>query len=295
VTGGRGQLGTEIADILASGTAEAGPIPREFRGASVVSVDFEELDITNATAVRDFLGEGSFDAVINCAAMTDVDGCESDRETALKVNALGARNLALAASGTGAKLVHVSTDYVFSGTGDTPYAEWDRPDPQTVYGASKLLGERYVRESCARSFVVRTAWLYGYHGANFVKTIVKAATERGELKVVDDQIGTPTNANDLALHLLKLAASDEYGIFHCTGQGQCSWYDFARAIVEEFEIACVIEPCGTDEFPRPAKRPKYSVLENLALGATVGDEMRPWREALAAYAARVKTEGTTRA
>ena len=295
ITGGRGQLGSEISDVLTLGAAEIGPIPSCYADAEATFVDFDDLDITDPGAVEAFFSVGSFDAVINCAAMTDVDACESDPESALRVNALGARNLALAAAAHGAKVVHVSTDYVFSGTGSTPFTEWHLPAPRSAYGASKLLGERYVRESCARSFVVRTAWLYGHHGANFVKTIAKMAAERGELKVVDDQRGNPTNANDLAYHLLKILATDEYGIYHCTGLGECSWYEFACAIVEEFGVPCSVTSCTTEEFPRPAKRPAYSALDHLMLRATVGDEMRPWREALAAFARTAEIEGVKRA
>ena len=201
----------------------------------------------------------------------------------MKANAIGPRNLAMAAQQAGAKLVHVSTDYVFSGEDEAEKHEWDIAGPRSVYGSSKLLGEKYVAEQCSRYFIVRTAWLYGYIGGNFVKTILKAGKERGELKVVNDQRGNPTNAADLAHHLLKLAATKEYGVYHCTNNGTCSWYDFACEFVNLAGFPCRILPCTTEEFPRPAKRPAYSSLDNMMLRCTVGDEMRSWQNAIAAY------------
>jgi dTDP-4-dehydrorhamnose reductase len=223
------------------------------------------------------------ETIINCAAYTNVDKCESDADGAMKANAAGPRNLALAAEETGAKLIHISTDYVFSGDDASPRNEWDMPNPQSVYGYSKLLGEQYVRQFCRRSFIVRTAWLYGYTGNNFVKTVLKAARETGKVKVVNDQRGNPTNAADLAHHLLKLAATDGYGLYHCTNKGECSWYEFAAEFLRLSGLGHTIVPCTTEEYPRPAKRPAYSSLENRMLRITVGDEMRTWQDAIGAY------------
>ena len=280
ITGSNGQLGRELAKNLANGYTELGPIPEELQGAQVVCVDVDEMDITNYDAVVDLVEELSLDVIFNCAAYTNVNGCETDSDTAFRVNALGARNLAMAAERFGAKLIHVSTDYVFSGEGNTPRSEWDFCDPQSVYGKTKYLGEQYVRDFCKRYFIVRTAWLYGYEGNNFVKTIMRIAREKGSATVVNDQFGNPTNAADLAHHLLKLAVTEQYGLYHCTGTGECSWYDFACKIVEYAGIPATVSPCTTAEYPTPAKRPVYSSLDNRMLRNTVGDEMRPWEEAL---------------
>jgi dTDP-4-dehydrorhamnose reductase len=283
ITGSKGQLGNELIDMLKTGKSEIGLISPAYEGADITDVDIDTLDITDVRAVLDFMDGKRFDLIINCAAMTNVDACESDRTAAMKANAIGARNMAVVADRSGAKIVHVSTDYVFGGRASMPYCEWDIPVPATVYGKSKLLGERYVRESCARSFIVRTSWLYGRVGNNFVKTIVKLASEKEQIKVVNDQMGSPTNANDLAHHILKVALTDEYGIYHCAGNGICSWYDFATEIVRLAGLACAVVPCTTDEFPRPAPRPAYSKMEHLMLPCTVGDEMRSWEDALGAF------------
>lgn len=283
ITGCNGQLGSELAKNLKNGYTELGPVPEEFHNAQVVCVDVQEMDITNYDAVVDLVEELALDVIINCAAYTNVNGCETDSDTAFRVNALGARNLAMAAERFGAKLVHVSTDYVFAGDGAVPYTEWDLCDPQSVYGKTKYLGEQYVRDFCSRYFIVRTAWLYGYVGNNFVKTMLKLAREKGGAKVVADQRGNPTNAADLAHHILKLAATEQYGIYHCTGTGECSWYDFASKIVEYAGIPAAITPCTTEEYPTPAKRPAYSSLDNRMLRNTVGDEMRDWQDALKYY------------
>ena len=171
------------------------------------------------------------DAIISCAAFTNVDGCETNREAAFAVNALGARNLAMAAEEIGAKLVHVSTDYVFSGDAAQPVWEYDLPAPRSVYGKTKLLGEQYVQQFCTHYFIVRTAWLYGYAGNNFVKTMLRLARQNGGVTVVDDQLGNPTNAADLAHEILNLLVTKEYGVYHCTGEGVCSWCEFAAEII----------------------------------------------------------------
>lgn len=280
ITGGKGQLGTEIFKCFENKKSELG-FPKILKQENkVVAIDVDVLDITNLCDAKDYFNDNKFDCVINCAAYTNVNKCESDVENAFRVNAIGSRNLAIASESIGAKLIHVSTDYVFSGEGTKPFVEWDLCNPQSIYGSTKYLGEQYVREFCSRYFIVRTAWLYGYYGNNFVKTIMKIAKEKGECKVVSDQRGNPTNAADLAHHILKLVTTEEYGIYHGTGTGECSWYDFASKIIEYAKIDAKVNPCTTEEYPTPAKRPTYSSLENMMFKTTVGDEFRPWEEAL---------------
>lgn len=292
ITGCNGQLGNELQSILKSGKSEIGVAPQDVLGAEVLPVDIDTLDISDISAVNEFVNANKPDVIINCAAMTNVDGCESDYVTAFKVNALGVKNLAVCAEKIGAKFVHVSTDYVFAGNGTKPYCEWDKVDPQSVYGASKALGEKYALAFCKKSFVVRTSWLYGYIGKNFVKTVRRVIKSNGGIGVVCDQRGNPTNANDLAHHLLKLAVTEEYGIYHCTGEGECSWYDFAVKIAEYSGLGDTVTPCTTEEynakFNVPTKRPEYSSLRNLALECTVGNEMRDWEVALKEYISKVE-------
>ena len=287
ITGCNGQLGTELQAQLRRGKSELGPIPDRLKNATVLPVDVDQLDITDRAEVVNFVRRHQPDTIINCAAFTNVDGCETSKDAAFKVNALGPRNLAIAADKVNARLIHVSTDYVFSGEGDTPLDECDLPAPRSAYGTTKLLGEQYVQQFCRRHFIVRTAWLYGYNGKNFVKTMINAGKKFGKLTVVNDQLGNPTNAVDLAHHLLKLAVSHEYGTYHCTGNGICSWYDFAAEIIRLAGVEATVAPCTTAEYaaahPESASRPAWSALDNRMLRCTVGDEMRPWQQALAAY------------
>lgn len=288
ITGANGQLGTELQDMLHTGQAEIGAIPVNYADAEVLAVDKEELDLTDFTAVQQMLQQFAPDIIINCAAFTNVDGCEINQDTAFLVNSVVPQQLALYANKAGCKLVQVSTDYVFAGTGNQPYKEWDICAPDSVYGKSKYLGEQYVQQQCSTAFIVRTAWLYGYHGRNFIKTIVGAAKAGKALTVVNDQQGNPTNANDLAYHILKLALTEQYGVYHCTNNGTCSWYDFSCAFLQLAGIDNLPAPCTTEAFyagkePKPANRPAYSSLDNMALRNTVGDEMRTWQDALAQY------------
>ena len=288
ITGCRGQLGSELIRCIKASKSEIGPIPKEYADCEIIAVDVDELDISDGTAVGTFVDANKPDVIINCAAMTNVDGCETMQDVAFKVNAMGVRNLAVAAEKISAKLVHISTDYVFSGDGTKPYIEWDTVAPQSAYGASKALGEKYAMSFCSRFFIVRTAWLYGYEGKNFVKTMRRLMRERGAVTVVSDQRGNPTNASDLAHHILKLAVTEEYGIYHCTGDGECSWYEFACKIAEYSGFGDIVKPCSSDEFPSPTKRPAYSSLRNLALECTVSDEMRDWQTALKEYISKVE-------
>lgn len=280
ISGANGQLGKEFTRILNTGFAEIGEIPCTLKNADIMNTDVDNLDITNINDVLSFVENERPQVIINCSAFTNVDLCETDKDTAFNVNSLGPRNLAIAAQKVNTKLIHVSTDYVFSGDGNEPYCEYDICNPQSIYGKTKYLGEQYVKEFCSKYFIVRTSWLYGYEGNNFVKTIMNLAEQRESIKVVNDQRGNPTNANDLAYHILKLVDSNEYGIYHCTGNGECSWYDFACKIVEYSNINCEVMPCTTEEFPRPAKRPSYSSLNNMMLKNTIGDKMRFWQDAL---------------
>ena len=269
VTGCKGQLGTEIIKQLREGRSEIGPIPEKLMNATVIPVDLPELDISNYKMVDDFIRRQRPDVIINCAAYTNVDGCEVNHDAAFKANALGPRNLAQAAEKTGARLVHVSTDYVFSGreNGGIAQDEATIPGPISAYGSTKLMGEKYVEQFCHRHFIVRTAWLYSYYGKNFVKTIVNVGRKFGKLEVVNDQCGNPTNAVDLAHELLQLCVTHEYGLYHCTGEGVCSWCEFAAEIIRLSGIPATVTPCTTEQFIAGAKkqiapRPAYSALEN---------------------------------
>lgn len=283
ITGSKGQLGTELQDIIKKGKGEIGPISEEIKNYEVIAVDVDELDITNLDQVKKVLTLYKPNVVINCAAATNVDGCETNKDLAFKINALGPKNLAIVSEEIGAKLVQVSTDYVFSGVGEEPLKEYDLTAPYSVYGKTKLLGENYVKEFSSKYFIVRTAWLYGYVGHNFVYTMLRLGKEKEALNVVNDQKGNPTHANDLAYHIIKLMHTEHYGIYHCTGEEECTWYDFAKEIMALGNRDCKVNPCTSDEYKTPAKRPEYSSLDNMMLRNTIGNEMRPWRDALKAF------------
>lgn len=287
ITGASGQLGTEIQRQLKNGGSALGPVPERLKNATVIATDVNELDITDRDATIAFVRRHQPDTIISCAAFTNVDGCETNPEAAFKVNAIGASNLAQAAERINARLIHVSTDYVFRGEGNKPLDESERVDPKSVYGKTKALGEEYVKNFCHRYFIVRTAWLYGYAGKNFVKTIVNAGKKFGKLEVVSDQLGNPTNAEDLAHHILQLAVSHDYGVYHCTGEGICSWYEFASEIIRLSGVDATVAPCTSAEYsakhPAAADRPAWSALENRMLACTVGNQMRDWKVALADF------------
>ena len=275
VTGCRGQLGQELYRQI-----EARKQARE--EFHLLATDVDTLDITDAIQVENMVKREKPDVIINTAAYTKVDACETDEQTAFRVNALGARNLAVAAYNIGAKILQVSTDYVFDGTGNTPLREYDPVNPQSVYGKSKALWERLVMTTNPRHFILRTAWLYG-EGPNFVRTILKLAAERDELEVVNDQVGTPTSTVDLARCILDLIQTEHYGIYHGTCQGECTWYQFAKRILALKGIKIKVKPVSTEELNLPAKRPAYSVLENFMLDMVGLDRFRRWEEALAEY------------
>lgn len=270
VTGAKGQLGKEIA--------------RQGRGHELVLTDSDTLNITDGKAVASSFREIKPQAVIHCAAYTNVDGAESDVDGAFRVNVIGAQNIAAGCLEAGAKMAYISTDYVFNGNGNTLYREFDSVNPETVYGRTKLQGEEMVRQILGRHYILRTAWLYG-EGNNFVRTMLRLANEYTSLKVVHDQVGTPTSTVDLAKAIFQVLSTDAYGTYHATCQGQCSWYDFACEIFQQTGKKVDVVPVTTEEFPRPAKRPAYSVLDNYMLRMTMGDPMRDWREALKEYLA----------
>lgn len=283
ITGGSGQLGAELLRQLQAGGSVLGELPEPFVGAELYCPEANILNICDEASIHAYIEDIRPDAVFHCAAMTNVDGCEDVPELAELVNGTAVKYIARACEGVGTKLVAVSTDYVFSGDKSSPYTVDEPCAPQTAYGRSKRLGEQNALEYCSRTFIVRTSWLYGFHGKNFVKTILRKAEGTDAIQVVADQVGSPTNAEDLAYHLLLLAATEKYGIYHCTGSGICSWHEFAQEIVRLAGLPCRVRACTSDQYPQKAKRPAYSVLDHSSLQAAVGGRMRPWEEALKDY------------
>ncbi len=272
VTGANGQLGKEIA--------------KQGSDHELILTDHDTLNITNSSAVATFMKVIKPDAVIHCAAYTNVDGAEADYDGAFHINVVGAQNMAAGCLEVGARMVYVSTDYVFDGQKQQPYREFDSVNPQSVYGITKWQGEEIVRHILGRHYIVRTAWLYG-EGNNFVRTMLSLAEKNDRIRVVNDQIGTPTSTIDLAKSIFTLLATDAYGTYHGTCQGYCSWYDFACEIFRQTGKQVEVLPVTTSEFPRPAKRPAYSILDNYMLRMTVGDPMRNWKLALEDYIANL--------
>jgi dTDP-4-dehydrorhamnose reductase len=289
VTGAEGMLGRELVARLARppGTHE------------VVAVDVGDFDITDCAAVEGAVQAAAPELVCHCAGYTDVDGCERDPERAFRVNALGAWNVAAACSQVGAGMIYISTDFVFDGEKGAPYTEYDEPRPMGVYGASKLAGERHVRELVARHFIVRTAWLFAAHGRNFVLSILgkareqavsAAATgERPTLRVVADQVGSPTSAADLADAIARhLVGSRLYGTYHITNAGGCSWAELAAEALRLAGSPARVEPISASEWPTLTRRPAYSVLRRLSLELQGRDDLRPWPEALGEVVATLR-------
>ncbi len=273
VIGSKGMLGTDLVACLLDS------------GKSAVGVDVEEIDIRQRNSVRDAVARYAPRTIINVAAVTDVDGCETGQGEAFRVNAQGPANLAEVLSETGGGLLHMSTDYVFAGSKGSPYIETDRIDPVGVYGKSKAQGEMRVREILPdRHCIVRTQWLYGLHGKNFVEAILAAATTSDVLRVVHDQRGSPTYAADLAKALVQLCDKSVSGTVHITNSGEATWHEFATAIIELVGATNVrVEPITTEELGRPAPRPAYSVLDNSKFERLVGSRLRHWRDALKDY------------
>jgi dTDP-4-dehydrorhamnose reductase len=251
-------------------------------GDAARGVDIDEIDITSLESTERILRTLKPQTVINCAAYTDVDGCETNTETAMQVNGEGVAHLAMASREIGARLVHVSTDYVFDGGKGTPYQEDDAPCPLGVYGESKLAGEMNAAFN-PDHLIVRTQWLYGLHGRNFVETMLRLAAEKDQLSVVDDQIGSPTWTVELAAAIAALLKTGHRGIYHAANAGFCSWNEFARAIFEESGLSVTVKGMTTDELNRPARRPLYSTLDCGKLVHDTGFQPRPWRSALKAY------------
>jgi dTDP-4-dehydrorhamnose reductase len=269
ITGCKGQLGTALQQALA--------------GEQLLGLDLPEHDIRDPVSIIDTITKLQPDLVLHAAAMTDVDGCERNPELAFRVNTLGTHNVALACGRCGAALVHISTNDVFDGRLGRPYYEWDTPSPQSVYARSKAAAEFYVRTLLHHFYIVRTAWLYAQGGNNFATKIISAADQLGALRVVTDEVSTPTYAPDLARAIAQLIRTDHYGIYHLTNSGVCSRHDWARKILELSGRGHVpVEPITTDQWPRPAPPPLYAPLANFA-GAALGITLRPWEEALAEY------------
>ena len=268
VTGASGQLGRQLQRAVGAHT--------------VVAVDHGALEIANLGQVRDAVGAHRPDVVINAAAYNQVDQAETEPDAAFAANALGPRNLALAAAALGAAIVHVSSDYVFNGRKGAAYHEFDTPDPLSVYGHSKLAGERAVQQANARSYVVRTAWVYEPAGHGFAHTMCRLAATQREVRVVDDQFGSPTSAEDLARGIMQLIESQAYGTYHLAGGGgPASWRDFATCLFEEMRLDCVAVAASSQEFVRPAPRPAYAALVS---GQDPLIQLPDWRDGVARFA-----------
>lgn len=271
VTGCNGQLGRAVNKHYAKDNTY------EF-----VNTDVGELDITSIDKVMEFVREIKPYAIINCAAHTAVDACESEGDKAYRINAIGPRNLSIAASETGAKMIHISTDYVFDGKGTRPYIEFDAVGPQGMYGITKLAGENFVKEFADRYFIIRTAWLYG-DGKNFVKTMLRLSDTNDKVKVVKDQVGSPTSAEELAKAIACLLPTENYGLFHGTCEGSCSWSEFAEEIFRLAGKKTVVEAITAEEYAAAAPRPAYSILENYMFKLTTDFMFADWHEAIAKY------------
>ena len=275
ITGANGQLGRAVnLQYADSGEYE------------LINTDVGELDITNIDKVMTFVREVKPYAIINCAAYTAVDACEKEEDLAFRINDIGPRNLSIAATETGAKMMHVSTDYVFDGNGTRPYRETDPTGPQGAYGRTKLAGEDFVREFSDRHFIVRTAWLYG-DGKNFVKTMLRLSETNDKVRVVMDQVGSPTSADELAKAIAYLLPTENYGLFHGTCEGDCSWAQFTEEIFRLAGKNTIVEAITSEEYAAAAKRPAYSILENYMLKMTTDFMFADWHDAIAAYIGKI--------
>ena len=279
ITGANGLLGHELSSLLKDHT--------------LILLSHSQLDISDSESVNKQIDSSSPDIIINSAAYTQVDACETNYDLAFQSNAIGPKNLAIKCKQLGIPLIHISTDYVFEGNEkkNSPLLEDDKLGPKTVYGKTKLEGEKMVQENCEKYFILRTAWLYG-EGKNFVKTMLSLSKKNKELKVVNDQIGSPTYAKDLAKAIKEIIEkkSDKYGIYHVTNKGEVSWYEFAKKIFEIKNIEIKVNPCTSEEFPRPAPRPHYSVLSNQKWIDAGFTPMRDYEEALNEYLNSLKDE-----
>lgn len=274
VLGSEGQLGSELCRVMEE--------------HDLIPTKHSEVDVSRLPSLVEFSKQVRPEVVINASGYTDVDDCEANRERAFLVNAIGARNAAIAPRDVGAELIHISTDYVFDGRKEEPYVECDMAMPLNNYGWSRLLGERMAMEQNPSTFILRIAWLYGLAGRNFVKTILALAKNRDELRVVDDQRGTPTFAGDVAKQIKLLMATESYGLYHGTSQGSCTWYVFAKEILRLAGISVKVMPVTSAEYPRPARRPANSVLDNLMLRVQGLDIMPPWQDSLTSHIGEIK-------
>ena len=271
VTGSNGQLGSEIKQIA-----------QTEKSFQFFFTDVAELDITDIDAINTFCQENKINVIVNCAAYTAVDKAEDEPEMALLINATAVKNLAEAAKQNGAKLIHVSTDYVFDGTACTPYATDASTSPTSVYGNTKLKGEQMAMEALADAIIIRTSWLYSVYGNNFVKTMMRLGQERDSLNVVFDQIGSPTNAACLADAIIEIIRQNckVSGVFHFSNEGVCSWYDFAYSIMKKRNITCSLFPVDSSGFPTKATRPHYSVMDKKRIKESYNINIPHWEEAL---------------
>ena len=268
VTGVKGQLGSDIAAEL------------KLRAEECIGADIADFDITDRGATVGTIKKYMPDCVIHCAAFTDVNGAEEKRGLCERINVLGTENVALACNEADAKLIYISTDYVFNGEGMRPYEPNDERNPINFYGMTKSLGEDKVRSVCPKHFIVRTSWVFGKNGTNFVKTMLRLGEQMEGLTVVDDQIGSPTYTPDLARLLCDMAATERYGTYHATNEGFCSWYDFAKKIMELSGIGCNIKPIASKDYPSPAIRPQNSRLSKEKLVQNGFYKLPPWEDAL---------------
>jgi len=261
ITGADGMLGSDLNRVLNE-------------NHEVMPTDIPSLDITDINQVENIISSYKPNIVINSAAYTNVDECESNSKLAYEINSFAPKNLAIVCDKYNSKLIHISTDYVFNGENDKPYVESDKTEPINVYGETKLKAEELIRNTFDNYVILRTSWLYGLNGNNFVKTMVELSESHDEISVVDDQRGSPTYTHDLAIAILELLENDLNGTYHLTNSGNCTWFDFAKNIFEIANVDVDLKPVATDEFPRPAKRPKYSVLNN---GKWKNDGLTPLR------------------
>ena len=275
ITGSNGMLGHDLIEVLKD-------------NHELLLTTSKTLDITDGDSVMDFIVKSNPDIVINSAAYTDVDGCESNPDLAYNVNGEGVKNLALACREVDCPLVHISTDYVFNGQNDRPWVEDDEIGPISIYGKSKLKGEEHIKEILEKYFIVRTAWLYGINGRNFPRTMLELAQDHSEITVVYDEVGTPTYTPDLAKGISELIETDYYGTYHLTNSGNCSWCEFARYIFEVADVDVNVIPVTASEFARPAPRPSYSVLENRNWIENGFEPLRNYKEAIKEYIELIK-------
>lgn len=278
VTGAGGMLGYAVPPVLEA-------------NHQVIALTRKDCDLCDEDTVREIFLHHRPDAVVHLAAFTNVDGCELEPEKAKAGNETTTLNVAKSAKSVGAALVYISTDYVFDGQSRRPYREVDRPNPISVYGLTKLAGEKIVQETLDRYFIVRTSWLFGPNGKNFVSTILQLASEKPEIKVVNDQQGSPTYTSHLAQKLAELITTSEYGIYHITGSGSCTWYEFAKTIVDSTGFSGLkVMPVTTQEFERPAPRPAYSVLANQHLASLGMFPLPHWKDGLESYLGEIRNE-----